>query len=218
MLFSTRHCSIITLASNSVSKITPSSGSSRWFPLNDSMYPLSHGDPDSMNSVFTSTRSNQSFTQVAVNSGPLSDRMSSGTPRRMNRSDRCSKTSSRVSLREPRLVREMVKLATQYGRYGYRRIPELRKYHIQRGGKGSANQLAEFTPTRLRGRLQKWIQAWAEESKLTYVSHHTLRKTALQWSREEQIRKAENFFAELSNVGLDVATKHYTNDPARLRA
>lgn len=97
-------------------------------------------------------------------------------------------------------------------------VPELRKYHIQRGGKGSANQLAEFTPTRLRGRLQKWIQSWAEESNLVNVSHHTLRKTALQWSREEQIRKAENFFAELSNVGLDVATKHYTNDPARLRA
>lgn len=97
-------------------------------------------------------------------------------------------------------------------------VPELRKYHIQRGGKGSANQLAEFTPTRLRGRLQKWIQAWAEESNLTNVSHHTLRKTAMQWSREEQLRKAENAFAELSNVGIDVAKKHYTTDPARLRA
>lgn len=50
-------------------------------------------------------------------------------------------------------------------------VSELRGYHIQRGGKGSANQLAEFTPTRLRGRLQKWIQAWAEESNLTNVSH-----------------------------------------------
>ncbi len=97
-------------------------------------------------------------------------------------------------------------------------VSELRGYHIQRGGKGSANQLAEFTPTRLRGRLQKWIQAWAEESNLINVSHHTLRKTALQWSREEQLRKAENAFAELSNVGLDVATKFYTTDPLRLRA
>lgn len=40
----------------------------------------------------------------------------------------------------------------------------------------------------------------------------------MQWSREEQLRKAENAFAELSNVGIDVAKKHYTNDPARLRA
>ena len=97
-------------------------------------------------------------------------------------------------------------------------IAELRVYHIQRGGKGSAVQLAEFTPARFRGRLQKWIQAWAEESNLTNVSHHTLRKTAMQWSREEQLRKAENAFAELSNVGIDVAKKHYTTDPARLRA
>lgn len=40
----------------------------------------------------------------------------------------------------------------------------------------------------------------------------------MQWSREEQLRKAENAFAELSNVGLDVATKFYTTDPLRLRA
>lgn len=97
-------------------------------------------------------------------------------------------------------------------------VAELRAYHIQRGGKGSAVQLAEFTPTRLRGRLQKWIQAWAIESKAVGISHHTLRKTALQWSREEQLRSAGDAFAELSNVGIEVAKRHYTTDPARLRA
>lgn len=56
------------------------------------------------------------------------------------------------------------------------------------------------------------------DSNLTDVSHHTLRKTALQWSREEQLRRTENVFAELSNVGLDVAKKFYTTDPSRLRA
>jgi hypothetical protein len=78
--------------------------------------------------------------------------------------------------------------------------------------------LAEFTPARLRGRLQKLIRAWAVDSNLANVSHHTLRKTALQWSREQQLRQAENAFAELSNVVLDVAKRFYTTDPSRLRA
>lgn len=97
-------------------------------------------------------------------------------------------------------------------------VAQLRSYHLNRGGKGSATQLTDFTPTRLRGRLQKWIQAWTKDSGLTDISHHSLRKTALQWSREEQLRRSENAFAEISSVGLDVAKKFYTTDPSRLRA
>ena len=117
-----------------------------------------------------------------------------------------------------RLWKELKSFPTESPFVWNRTVAELRTYHIRRGGKGSATQLAEFTPTRLRGRLQKWIQAWAIESKAVGVSHHTLRKTALQWSREEQLRNAGDEFAELSNVGLDVAKKHYTKDPKKLRA
>lgn len=118
----------------------------------------------------------------------------------------------------PKLWKELEKFRAKSPFVWNSTVPELRAYHIHRGGKGSAAQLAEFTPTRLRGRLQKWIQAWAIESSLEGISHHNLRKTALQWSREEQIRRVEDAFAELSNVGLDVAKKFYTTDPSRLRA
>ena len=51
-----------------------------------------------MNSVPTPTRPSHSRTALAVNSGPLSQRMCSGTPRRTNRSESRSSTSSLVSL------------------------------------------------------------------------------------------------------------------------
>src|SRR5436190_8188106 len=46
-----------------------------------------------------------SCTAVATNSGPLSERMCSGTPRRMNRSDKTSMTSMDLSRRDTRMAR-----------------------------------------------------------------------------------------------------------------
>jgi hypothetical protein len=61
------------------------------------MYPFSHGLPGSMYSVVTPTRPSHPLTALAVNSGPLSDRMCPGTPRRTNRSASRSSTSSALS-------------------------------------------------------------------------------------------------------------------------
>ena len=50
------------------------------FPLNDSTYPFSQGLPGSMNMAFTPRLDNHPLTALEVNSGPLSERMCSGTP------------------------------------------------------------------------------------------------------------------------------------------
>ena len=52
VLYSCRHRSVRTFASNRVSKISRSRSSARSFPLKDSMNPFSHGLPGSMNSVY----------------------------------------------------------------------------------------------------------------------------------------------------------------------
>ena len=49
-------------------------------PLKLSTYPFSHGDPGSMYRVFAPTFPSHSRTALAVSSGPLSERMCSGTP------------------------------------------------------------------------------------------------------------------------------------------
>src|ERR687883_664022 len=50
-------------------------------------------------------RADHSCTALATNSGPLSERMCSGTPRRMNRSDSTSMTSIELSRRDARMPR-----------------------------------------------------------------------------------------------------------------
>ena len=74
-LYSLLQRSVSTCASNSVSNTSRSSNSSLSFPLNDSMYPFSQGLPGSMYRVATPSSCNQSLTALAVNSGPLSERM-----------------------------------------------------------------------------------------------------------------------------------------------
>ena len=60
---------------------TPTSSSSSLnLPLMLYTFPFSHGDPGSMYSVFAPTFPSHSRTASAVNSGPLSDLMCSGTP------------------------------------------------------------------------------------------------------------------------------------------
>ena len=49
--------------------------SSRSFPLKDSLYPFSQGLPGSMNRVPTPILPSQALTALAVNSGPLSERI-----------------------------------------------------------------------------------------------------------------------------------------------
>ncbi len=55
--------------------------------------------------VFAPMAAIHSLTVVAMNSGPLSDRMWAGTPRKMNRSDRTSMTSVDRSFRSTRMTR-----------------------------------------------------------------------------------------------------------------
>jgi hypothetical protein len=63
-----------------------------------SLYPFSHGLPGSMKRVFAPIFLIQSLTLLAVNSGPLSDLMYSGTPRRTINSVSVASTSSDRSL------------------------------------------------------------------------------------------------------------------------
>jgi hypothetical protein len=72
VLESLRQRSISTLASSRVSNTSRTRSSSHSFPLKLSAYPFSQGDPGSMESVFTPTRSSHSRTRFAVNSLPLS--------------------------------------------------------------------------------------------------------------------------------------------------
>jgi hypothetical protein len=61
-LYSPLHALMRTRASRTVQKISPFRNSSRSFPLNDSMYPFSQGDPGSMKSVVPPTAPSQSHT------------------------------------------------------------------------------------------------------------------------------------------------------------
>src|SRR5437763_2301763 len=69
------------------------------------MNPFSHGLPGAMEAVFAPTAPIHSWTALATDSGPLSERMCSGTPRRMNRSESTSMTSIDLSRRDTRMAR-----------------------------------------------------------------------------------------------------------------
>lgn len=94
-------------------------------------------------------------------------------------------------------------------------VDQLREYHRVLGHHGSVHKIQGFAPQRFRGVCQKWIGEWAIESKVEGLSHHAFRRTGLQWSREEQIRKAEAEYAEAANVNKGVADKSYTRRPER---
>ena len=68
-------------------------------PLELSQYLFSQGLPGSMQAVLAPTAAIQSLAAWATNSGPLSERMKRGAPRRMNRSVRASITSTEFSFR-----------------------------------------------------------------------------------------------------------------------
>ena len=70
------------------------SRSSLSFLLKLSLYPFSHGLPGWMKSVFTPTRPSQPWTTLAVNSGPLSERICSGARLTTNNSVSAWITSS----------------------------------------------------------------------------------------------------------------------------
>src|SRR5918994_2181709 len=55
--------------------------------------------------VLAPTAEFHSWTALAMNSGPLSERMWPGTPRRMNKSESTSMTSMALSLRATRIAR-----------------------------------------------------------------------------------------------------------------
>lgn len=94
---------------------------------------------------------------------------------------------------------------------------QLRLYHRTEGHHGSAHRVKEFTPERLRGVFQKWIGEWSK-AHAEGLSHHAFRRTALQWSREGQLRSTESKFAKAVNLSLAVAEQNYTTKPERLWA
>jgi hypothetical protein len=64
------------------------------------------GDPNSMKSAFELTRGRPSRTVMVVNSGPLSERMCSGTPRSTKSSASNSSTCSERSTRQTQIARQ----------------------------------------------------------------------------------------------------------------
>jgi hypothetical protein len=97
-------------------------------------------------------------------------------------------------------------------------VDQLRDYHKTTGHGSSASKVKDFNPQRLRISFQKWIGQWSRMNKVEGLSHHAFRRTGLQWSREGQLRSSESVYAQASNVGLDVADKHYTTKPKRIWA
>ena len=91
-MYSWRHCSVRTCTSQMVSKISRSKSSSLSLPLKLSTYPFSQGLPGVMKRVVAPTPWSHNRTALAVNSGPLSERRCSGTPRWTMRSPRHSMT------------------------------------------------------------------------------------------------------------------------------
>ena len=91
-LYSWRHCSVRTCTSQRVSKSSRSKSSSLSLPLKLSTYPFSQGLPGVMKRVVAPTPWSHNRTALAVNSGPLSERRCSGTPRWTMRSPRHSMT------------------------------------------------------------------------------------------------------------------------------
>jgi len=92
---------------------------------------------------------------------------------------------------------------------------QLRQFHRNEGHHASAHKIKDFNPQRLRILFQKWIGAWSKEN-AKGVSHHTFRKTGLQFSREGQLRSFEGEYAKHTNVSLGVADKHYTSETEKL--
>lgn len=101
--------------------------------------PLSHGEPGSIYAVLVPTAAIQSRTAWAMNSGPLSERMKAGTPRKMNRSVSASITSVEFSLRCTRTV--LVSLTPRSGEILLDRVEEIRGALV--GGQDYASRSAE---------------------------------------------------------------------------
>jgi len=117
-----------------------------------------------------------------------------------------------------RCVRFPESIAAQLAK-GWRSFPEeLRQHHRSVGKSNLAVQVMDFEPRRFQYRMQRIIRDWAYRNNVRGLSHHSLRRTALQWSREQQIRKSEAGYAEASNVNLSVGNTHYTVEPRRLLA
>jgi len=78
------------------------------------------------------------------------------------------------------------------------------------GHRASAHKILDFTPQRLRGVFQKWINAWTKEAKTHGLSHHAFRRTGLQLLREGQLKSTDSDYARAANVSLHVANTSYT--------
>ena len=104
-MYSWRHSSVSACTSQRVSKTSPSRSSSFSLPLNLSTYPFSQGLPGLMKRVAALTPWSHKRTAPAVNSGPLSDRRCSGTPRSTMRSPRHSMTWDERKGRPTRMAR-----------------------------------------------------------------------------------------------------------------
>ena len=61
--------------------MSPMSNSSLKRALKLSQYPFSHDEPGTISAVFDLTALIHAWIALATNSGPLSDRMTAGTPR-----------------------------------------------------------------------------------------------------------------------------------------
>lgn len=87
---------------------------------------------------------------------------------------------------------------------------QVRKHHMTSGHRASAHKILDFTPQRLRGVFQKWINAWTKEAKTHGLSHHAFRRTGLQLLREGQLKSTDSDYARAANVSLHVANTSYT--------
>jgi hypothetical protein len=79
-----------------------------------------------------------------------------------------------------------------------------------RANAGRPTRVQPFAPSRMRGQLEKLIPTFAEAIERPEISHHALRRTAMELGEEAELRLAEKTSAEKLQTTVGNKRKSYT--------
>ena len=80
---------------------------------------------------------------------------------------------------------------------------------------GRPTRVQPFAPGRMRGQMEKLIPAFAEAIGRPEISHHALRRTAMELGEEGELRLAEKTSAEKLQTSVSNKRKNYTKRRGR---
>jgi hypothetical protein len=84
-----------------------------------------------------------------------------------------------------------------------------------RSNSGRPTRVQPFDPSRMRGQMEKLIPTLAEAIGRPEISHHALRRTAMELGEEAELRFAEMTSAEKLQTTVGNKRKHYTKRRGR---